>query len=440
MDKQASELIEKIRQQFNSGPYPRNPLEQSPKADANQLFIHSLVTPFYLRNQKVVDTDDKIILDAGCGSGYTSLILAEANPGAKIVGIDLSAESVKLARQRLQYHKFENVEFHVLDIEGLSHLGLEFDYINCDEVLYLFPEPSVGLCALKSVLKPSGIIRANLHSSLQRVQYYRAQEVFRMMGLMDKNPGEFEIAVIQEMMNALKDQVLLKANTWNSMSEKDEQWFMMNYLFQGDKGYTISEMFSALKTSNLEFISMVNWRQWELLELFKAPDDLPVFLALSLPNISVEEKLHLFELLHPIHRLLDFWCAHPNQAHALIPVTEWTPVDWQTVRVHLHPCLKTSQIKEDLMKCIDKQRSFNVSSYITISGVPITVESHMAACLLPLWEGAQTLTSLTERWLKIRPLHPATLEPVSEEAALNEVKELLSRLEVFLYVLLQRLT
>jgi hypothetical protein len=62
----------------------------------------------------------------------------------------------------------------------------------------------------------------------------------------------------------------------------------MNYLFQGDQGYTISDMFSALRAAELEFISMVNWRQWDLISLFKEPDNLPPFLSMSLPEIPFE--------------------------------------------------------------------------------------------------------------------------------------------------------
>lgn len=134
MDNNAGDIREKIRQQFDSGPYPRIPLEKSPKNDAKSLYIHNLVNPYYLRNQKVIETKGKLILDAGCGTGYKSLVLAEANPGAKIVGVDISEKSVELARQRLDYHGFDNTEFHAISIEELPALGLNFDYINCDDV------------------------------------------------------------------------------------------------------------------------------------------------------------------------------------------------------------------------------------------------------------------------------------------------------------------
>lgn len=209
MDNQASELLEKIRQQFDFGPYPRIGIDRSPKDDVAALYFHNLVTPYYLKNKKITNPECQVILDAGCGTGYKSLVLAEANPGAKIIGIDISEQSLELARKRFKYHGVENGEFHLLSIYELTNLDLEFDYINCDELLYLFPDPAVVLKAMKSVLKPQGLIRSNLHSSLQRSNYFRAQEVFRMMGLMDSNPEDVEIDIALDILKSLKDFVYL---------------------------------------------------------------------------------------------------------------------------------------------------------------------------------------------------------------------------------------
>ncbi|MEG3838986.1 methyltransferase domain-containing protein [Microcoleus sp. herbarium14] len=438
MDRENLELIENIRQQFDNTPFPRIPLEESPKDNSELLYLHNLVTAYYFRNRKVINTSGKVILDAGCGTGYKSLVLALANPGAKIVGIDLSEESVKLAEQRLQYHGVANAEFYALRIEELRSLGLQFDYINADEVLYILPDAIAGLQAMKSVLAPDGIIRTNLHSANGRAGVFRAQAAFKAMGLMNGCPGELEVEIVRETMEALQDEVGLKALTWNTDRVKDEGWIMVNYLFVGDKGCTIPEVFAMLRGADLEFISMVAWRRWELMDLFKEPDDLPPFLAMSLPETSVEERLHLFDLLHPLHRLFDFWCGNPHQVQAFVPVAEWTEAQWREARVHLHPQLRTSQVREDLSNCIDSQTPFEISRYIIVPTLaPIAIEHTMAACLLPLWEGPQSMVSLVEQWLQIRSQMAVNLEPVNEQTAFEEVKELLLRLEVFLYVLLE---
>ncbi|NEP09095.1 MAG: class I SAM-dependent methyltransferase [Symploca sp. SIO2C1] len=439
MKNQSSELIEKIRQQFNFGPYPRIPLERSPKDEPTSLYLHNLVTPYYLRNKKLIQTEDKLILDAGCGSGYKSLILAEANPGAKIVGIDISEKSLDLARQRLKHHGFENAEFHLLSIYDLPSLGLEFDYINCDELLYLFPEPALALEAMKSVLKPQGIIRSNLHSSHQRVSYFRAQKLFEIMGLMEGNPEDMEIEIALETMKALKDGVDLKAKTWHTGYEGEDgkQSVLMNYLFQGDKGYSISELFAALRAADLEFISMVNWRQWELIDLFKEPDNLPVFWSMSLPEIPLEERLRIFEILHPIHRLLDFWCGHPEQTQPWIPVADWTTADWQEAKVHLHPQLKTPTVKAEIVRCVTQLNSFEISKYLLIPGWQSVVDSTIAACLLPLLESAQSMRSLVELWQKLYPVNPVTLEAITNEEAITIVRQALTGLEEQGYVMIE---
>ncbi|VXD25791.1 class I SAM-dependent methyltransferase [Planktothrix paucivesiculata] len=438
MQNQDPELLEKIRQQFDSAPYPRIPLEDNPKNNYELLFIHNLVTSYYLKYQKVINTEGKVILDAGCGTGYKSLVLAEANPGAKIVGIDISEQSIELARQRLNFYGFENAEFHVLAIEDLPQLGYQFDYINADEVLYLLPDIVRALKPMKSVLKPVGMIRTNLHSLYRRFNLLKAQSLFKLMGLMEGTPGEMEITIARETIQSLKYQVLFKSQSWEKGLQDNDEWVLMNYFLQGDKGFTIPEVFEMLKRADLEMINMVNWRQWEPLNLFQDPENLPAFLALSLPELSMEERLHFYELLHPVHRLLDFWCGHPLET-TVVDISDWTQTDWETATIYLHPQLTTDQAKQDLMECIRTHRPYEISHYVKLPTlVPLHIESRRAGCLLPLWEGKQSMMSLVERWKQIQPVDPVTLELINDQMAFEQVKELLSDLERFLYILLER--
>lgn len=441
MSQTSTEIFEKIRQQFDFEPYPRTSIESSPKDNSNLLFIHNLVTPYYLRYRKVINPENTVILDAGCGSGVKCLALALANPGAKVVGIDLSKKSIELAKQRLHHHGIKNAEFHALGIQDLPQLGLAFDYINCDEVLYLFPNIADGLRSLKAVLKPEGIIRSNLHSAFQRVNYFRAQKLFSFMGLMDGNPEDLEIEAAIETLKALKPTVDLK-KLWSPKFESEErnEAVLMNLLFQGDKGFAIPELFQAFRQADLEFISMTDWQTWDLMSLFENPDELPPHLAMGLPECSTEEKLYLFDLLQPKHRLLDFWCGHSVQIQPSLEIDDWEITDWKNAQVHLHPQLKTSIVRECLMECLEQQAPFMITRHLSASipeGIDFFVDATIAGALLPLWESSQPFTALLERYLQLKPRNLVTLEPTRIEDAIEQLQRVLRQLESYLYVLLE---
>jgi ubiquinone/menaquinone biosynthesis C-methylase UbiE len=435
-----SQRIEKIRQQYECEPYPNIPIEKSARDDLQELYLHNSVNPYYLRNQKILDPKDTVILDAGCGSGYSILILAEANPGSHIVGIDLSEESINVARRRLAYHNIENVELYAMSLEDLPSLGMKFDYINNDEVLYLLPDSVAGLKAMKAVLKPDGIIRTNLHSILQREKYYRAQNFCQEIGLMDNSPSDLEVELLQETMAALKNTVNLKNITWISQDfDKKPRGSLTNHLLQGDKGYTIEEMFYCLRKADLEFIRMTRWRTWNLIDLFQDREKLPAFWISLLPKLSNEDKLCLFELLHPVHRLIDFWCGHPDQSLSYIPIQEWSLKNWQSSQIHLHPQLKTDRIKDNVVKSMTQMKSVDLSQYLPIPGLSDPgIDSSTIACLLPLWEGSQSTIDLAKRWYQIRPVDPITLEEISLESAFETVTQILSTMVEFGYVLAER--
>lgn len=432
--------LERIRQQFDFGPYPRIPLDKFPKDDTNSLFIHDVVTAYYLAYQTVVDSQNLVILDAGCGSGYKSLLLAIANPGAKIVGIDLSEASVKMARERLAYHQFENVEFHTMTIEEIPGLGLEFDYINCDEVLYLVPDQVRALQAMGSVLKPQGIIRANLHSYLQRTAFFRAQAIFQIMGIMDNNPEEMEMKLVQEIMAELKNGVDLKVRSWNPKYEQEDaaESLLANHLLVGDRGFKARDVFDYLDQANLDFIAMVNWRQWSLESLFKDPENLPSFLAMSLPDVPQQTQLELYELFHPVHRLLDFWCHNP-QPNAESPPSP--PEDWPDelilqAQVYLHPQLRTQTIQDKWEKYIQDRVVVDLGTFLSLtSTTPVYVDGLVLSCLLPLFDGPQSVDFLVKRWLQICPCDLMTAEPLTPIQALAQVRQFLHRLEPPQFVL-----
>lgn len=438
---QELDMWAEIRHQFDELPYPNVPLEQKPGDHPAYLAAHSCVMPFYLRDRRVVDTDGKWILDVGCGSGFKALALAFANPGAHIVGIDISPKSVELAQKRIEYHRIDSnpIEFHCLSVEALAELPYTFDYINCDETLYLLPDPGAGLKAMRAVLKPDGIIRANLHSIFQRADCYRAQAVFKELGGGAGAITQEEIQLVRQTMESLQNWVVTKQELWNQNPElrTDTEKVMANFLLRGDKGFTMKEFSALLRQAELEFISMVNWREWNLEKLFKNIEELPISLALGLAEMSLEEQLHMYELLHPVHRLLDLYCGHPGQGQQRPPLEAWTAEQWQTATIHLHPQLRTRQFQAFLETGTRNSALIALDQHLPIDGQSCKLDSRIASCLYPLIAQPSAIAELCDRWLTIHPVDPITLEPMAPEQAFETMRQHVIRLEAAGYLMVE---
>lgn len=145
----------------------------------------------------------------------------------------------------------------------------------------------------------------------------------------------------------------------------------------------------------------------------------------------------LFELLHPVHRLLDLWCGSPNQGESFVPVSEWSDSGWQSAKAFLHPQLRTSEFREDLVACVTEMKPFVISQHLSLIDEFISTDSSVGLCLFPLLEQPQPIMTLVERWMQVRPLDLITFKPTDEKQALYMVKQLLLRLEALGYVMLE---
>jgi ubiquinone/menaquinone biosynthesis C-methylase UbiE len=99
-----------------------------------------------------------LVLEAGCGVGAQTVILAGNSPAAAFTSIDIAAESLAEAQRRVQDAGFANVAFQQADIFGLPFDSACFDHVFVCFVLEHLADPAGALRALRRVVKPGGSI------------------------------------------------------------------------------------------------------------------------------------------------------------------------------------------------------------------------------------------------------------------------------------------
>ncbi|MGA2919428.1 methyltransferase domain-containing protein [Methanoregula sp.] len=98
------------------------------------------------------------VLEAGCGIGAQTLILARNSPDALITSVDISAESLKRAEEMIRKDGIRNVTFRQGDIFRLPFEKGSFDHIFVCFVLEHLAEPRRALEQLRPLLKDDGTL------------------------------------------------------------------------------------------------------------------------------------------------------------------------------------------------------------------------------------------------------------------------------------------
>lgn len=97
---------------------------------------------------------NKKILDAGCGTGYGTIFLA--NSGAReVLAFDVNEQAIQYAKQHFQH---ENLQYNVMSLEDIQLPDKSFDIITSFEVIEHVKNPQRAIAELKRVLKDDGVL------------------------------------------------------------------------------------------------------------------------------------------------------------------------------------------------------------------------------------------------------------------------------------------
>ena len=99
-----------------------------------------------------------VILDLACGVGYGSVLLADLNPGTRVVGADISRDALSEARRTYQHPRVAFVRGN----GGGALQSARFDTIVSLETIEHVPDPGQFFSELVDLLVPGGRLIASV--------------------------------------------------------------------------------------------------------------------------------------------------------------------------------------------------------------------------------------------------------------------------------------
>jgi SAM-dependent methyltransferase len=94
------------------------------------------------------------VADIGCGHGHTTVMMAQAFPEARFVGIDVHAPSIDAARAHARRHRLDNVTFEIGWAQSFEGGG--FDLVTCFDALHGMGDPAAAVRQVRAALVPEG--------------------------------------------------------------------------------------------------------------------------------------------------------------------------------------------------------------------------------------------------------------------------------------------
>jgi trans-aconitate methyltransferase len=94
---------------------------------------------------------DEHVLDVGCGDGKITAELAQRTPRGRVIGIDVSADMVRFARE--SFTQIRNLEFRQMDAARIE-MPEQFDLVFSNAALHWVPDHRAFLRGAAAVMKP----------------------------------------------------------------------------------------------------------------------------------------------------------------------------------------------------------------------------------------------------------------------------------------------
>ena len=192
---------------------------------------------------------DLDILIAGCGTNQAA-VFAYTNPAAKVVAVDISQPSLNHQQYLKDKYGLHNLELHLLPIEELPTLGLDFDLVVCTGVLMIMADPVAGMKALAECVRRDGAIGIMLYAKTGRIGVELLQSAFRTLGL---RQDEASVRVVRELLSLLSADHPIRSYFKVGSELQYDTALVDTFLIGRERSYSVDECVDLVTSAGLVF-------------------------------------------------------------------------------------------------------------------------------------------------------------------------------------------
>jgi SAM-dependent methyltransferase len=189
------------------------------------------------------------ILIAGCGTNQAA-VFAFTNPAANVVAVDVSQPSLAHQQYLKEKYGLANLQLHLLPIEELPTLGLDFDLIVSTGVLHHMADPLLGMKALARCLRRDGVLAVMLYAKYGRIGVELLQSVFHDLRLRQDDAA---VQMVKATISSLSLDHPVQSYRKIAPDLQFDAALVDTFLHRRDRSYTVADCINLVASAGLQF-------------------------------------------------------------------------------------------------------------------------------------------------------------------------------------------
>lgn len=255
---------------------------------------------------------DLDILVAGCGTSQAAAC-AFMNRGARVVAIDVSRSALNHEQYLKAKHGLDNLELHLLPIEQVCELGLDFDLIVCSGVLHHMADPLTGLKALGGCLRRDGALAVMLYAKYGRIGVEILESVFRDLGL---SQDEASVQLVKDAIAVLPADHPASSYVRVARDLLSDGGLVDTFLHARQRSYTVAECLDLVSAAGLAFQGWFHKTPYYPHDLFPPGSGLPSVLS-QLPDAKVWSVMERLQTTNATHYFIACRPDRPKEQYTV---------------------------------------------------------------------------------------------------------------------------